>query len=289
MTKTKLASHLASAVSKLPRIAALLFVCCAPVAAQPEPEFFDRPYVYGQWEIGRKTDESKLRYCVDPRDGEWQVAAAIGEAIANALLLEPVEIVVESDFETEDITRVYRHLLEQCSLYMGFKLLPEGYDPWSMPTRGFYDAKYAFVTDDPNIKSLQDLAPKQIIGAALGTTGHVRLANYNNAQTSERRWRIFPIGTNPLALDAVLSGSVDVALVWEPSLWALQQADDKYKALSVLSSAPLPETSLPVGALMLSNETFLRNSIDEAVATLVSDGTIDAILAEFKFPGQGSR
>ena len=153
------------------------------MAAQPEPEFFDRPYVYGQWEIGRKTDESKLRYCVDPRDGEWQVASAIGKAIANALLLEPVEIVVQSSFETEDITRVYRHLIEQCSLFMGFKLLPEGYDPWSMPTRGFYDAKYAFVTSDTNLNSLQDLAPKQIIGAALGSTAHVRLAIWKNSRT----------------------------------------------------------------------------------------------------------
>jgi polar amino acid transport system substrate-binding protein len=289
VNKTKLASHLASAASKFRHVAFLLLAASAPVAAQPEPEFFDRPYVYGQWEIGRKTDESKLRYCVDPRDGEWQVAAAIGEAIANTLLLEPVEIVVQSDFEIEDITRVYSYLLEHCSLYMGFKLLPEGYDPWSMPTRGFYDAKYAYVTVDPSLNNLQDLAPKQIIGAALGSTAHVRLANYNNAQSVDRRWRIFPIGTNLLALDAVLSGSVDVALVWEPALWALQQSDEKYSGLKILSSAPLPETTLPVGALMLSNETFLRNSIDEAIVALVSDGTIDAILAEFNFPGQGSR
>ncbi len=81
--------------------------------------------------IGRRLDESQLRYCVDKRDPDWEVAGAIADAIAAGLLLEPVRYVVESEIAVEDITKVYARMLEHCDVYMGFKLIPEGYAPGS--------------------------------------------------------------------------------------------------------------------------------------------------------------
>ena len=44
-----------------------------------EPEFFDVPFANNQWNIGRRVDESKLRYCIDRRNPDWELAAAIVE------------------------------------------------------------------------------------------------------------------------------------------------------------------------------------------------------------------
>src|SRR6188508_3271414 len=99
----------------------------APASAQQEPEFNEIPYAPGQWNLGRRLDESQLRYCIDPRDPDWEVAGSIAEAIAGALLIAPVRYVVESEIVLEDITKVYQLMVEHCDIHMGFKLIPDGY------------------------------------------------------------------------------------------------------------------------------------------------------------------
>jgi len=282
-----------------PRLAGLLltFLLAVPVAAlfpravsaQQEPEFYDRPYAPNQWTYGRRLDESQLRYCVDRRDPAWEVAGAIADAIALGLLLEPQRHVVESDIVVEDITRLYAIMLEHCDLHMGFKLIPDGYSSWVTLTRSYYRTGYAYVTADPDLQALGDLPPDRKIGATMGTSAHLRLVSYLTALPRERRWPTYPFGTNDRALDALLDGSIDVALVWAPDLWARQRADPAYADLRVIDPRPLPPTTLGVGALLLADETFLRAAIDEAIAALTADGTIAGILEEYDFPAEAAK
>ncbi len=254
-----------------------------PVSAE-EPEFYDVPYAPGQWNFGRRLDESQLRYCVDRRDPDWEVAAAIADAIAQGLLLEPQRYVVESKVVIEDITKVYAILLEHCDFHMGFKLIPGGFSNWATLTRPYYETQYVFVTADPDIHALADVAPARPIGATMGTSAHIRLVSYLTALPAEDRWPTYPMGTNDRALETLLNGTVDVALVWAPNLWAKQREDPAYADLHVIDPNPLPPTTLGVGALMLANETFLRTALDEAIAALSEDGTIAGILEKYGFP-----
>lgn len=254
-----------------------------PVSAE-EPEFYDVPYAPGQWNFGRRLDESQLRYCVDRRDPDWEVAAAIADAIAQGLLLEPQRYVVERKFVIEDITKVYAIMLEHCDIHMGFKLIPGGYSNWATLTRSYYEAQYVFVTADPDIHALADVAPARPIGATMGTSAHIRLVSYLTALPAEDRWPTYPMGTNDRALEALLNGTVDVALVWAPNLWAKQRQDPAYAGLHVIDPSPLPPTTLGVGALLLANETFLRTAVDQAIAALSEDGTIAGILEKYGFP-----
>lgn len=255
----------------------------APAVAQ-EAEFNEVPYADGQWELGRRLDESQLRYCVDERDADWEVAGALADAIAAALLLEPQRYVVESKIVLEDITKVYARMLEHCDVHMGFKLIPEGYANWMSLTRGYYEAQYVFVTADPDLHRLADLPLGRAIGATVGTSAHIRLVSYLTALPADRRWPAYPYGTNELALESLLNGAVDVALVWAPSLWAKQRGDPAYADLHVIDSNPLPPTTLSVGAIVLSDQKFLRNAIDEAILALSADGTVVQILEGFDFP-----
>jgi polar amino acid transport system substrate-binding protein len=254
-----------------------------PASAQ-EAEFNEVPYADGQWDIGRRLDESQLRYCVDRRDPEWEVAGAIADAIAGALLLEPQRYVVESEIVIENITKVYELMLEHCDLHMGFKLIPEGYAEWATLTRAYYESQYVFVAADPDIHALADLSPGRPIGATIGTSAHIRLVSYLSALPAEKRWPAYPMGTNDVALESLLQGTVDVALVWAPVLWAKQREDSAYADLHVIDPNPLPPTTLGVGALLLSDEKFLRSALDEAIVALSADGTIGRILESFDFP-----
>ncbi|MDE0345495.1 MAG: hypothetical protein OXI66_06880, partial [Boseongicola sp.] len=139
-----------------------LAVLLAGLSPQPgsaeEPEFYFKPYAPNHWTFGRRLDESRLRYCVDRRDPDWELAAAIADAVASALLLEPQRYLVDRNFVAEDITRVYALLVEHCDMHLGFKLIPGGYAQWATLTRPYYEAEYVFVTNDPDVGSLGDFA-----------------------------------------------------------------------------------------------------------------------------------
>jgi polar amino acid transport system substrate-binding protein len=267
--------------------ATMLSLLAPPGAAlaQAEPEFFDRPYAPDEWEIGRRLDESQLRYCIDRRDPDWELAGAIADAIAAALLLEPVRYVVESDLVIEDITKVYEVMLKHCDVHMGFKLIPEGYANWVTLSRAYYETQYVFVTADPDLEALADLPSGRPIGATIGTSAHIRLVSFQSALPRDKRWPTFPMGTDDAALESLRSGTIAVALVWAPELWARQRDDAAYADLHVIDPAPLPPTPLGVGALLLADQVFLRNSIDQAIDSLRADGTIAEILESFDFPG----
>lgn len=276
-------TRLASSILALAVASTLLVLSPRAVSAQ-EPEFYDIPSAPGHWTYGRRLDESQFRYCVDRRDPAWEVAAAIADAIASGLLLEPQRYVVESEVLLEDITNVYAIMLEHCDIHMGFKLIPQGFPNWVTVTRAYYETEYIFVTDDPDVQALADLAPSRPIAATIGTSAHLRLVSYRKALPKEERWPIYPMGTNDLSLKSLLDGTVDAALVWAPALWAKQREDQAYTDLHMIDPDPLPPTKLSVGALMLADETFLRTAVDQAIAALTQDGTIAEILEQYGFP-----
>ena len=52
----------------------------------------------------------------------------------------------------------------------------------------------------------------------------------------------------------------------------------------MIAPAPLPASTVDIGAALLANETFLRSNVDQAIASLTADGTIEAILKATQFP-----
>ena len=260
-----------------------------PVLAQ-EPEFFDQPWAYGQWTIGRQMDMSQFRYCVDPRDPDWEVAAAIADSIARGLLLEPVRYVVELGVvATDDITRIYQILLLHCDLHMGFKLIPQGYESWITLTRAYYETQYVFVATDPGVQALADVPRARPIGPTIGTMAHLGLISYLRTLPAAERWPTYPMANDNLALESLVNGTVAAAVVWAPTLWAKQRAEPAaYAGVHTIEPTPLQPTVLGVGALLLANQTFLRAAVDEAIAALTADGTIAEILEFYGFPARAA-
>jgi polar amino acid transport system substrate-binding protein len=267
-------------------VLALAFIApSASALAQQDPDFYDdQPYAPGQWDIGRPLNPSELRYCVDPRDPSWQVDGEIADAIAQILLLEPKRYVVPSEFSNEDFTKVYAILLQNCDVYMGFKLIPDGYPDWVTLTRPYDTIGYEFVTAKPDLKALSDLPPGRPIAGTLGTTATIRVSTYSASLPQDKRWQIFPFNSDDLALGALIDGTADVAVVWGPSFWDKQQHDPAYAGLHIIDSAPIPATTLGVGGLLLKQNAFMRTQIDQAITQLVGDGTIKGIVDKYKYP-----
>jgi polar amino acid transport system substrate-binding protein len=259
--------------------AAVLAWCLAQSAALAQT-----PYVPDEWKYGKRQDGAALNYCVDQRDPDLPVAKEIGRAVAQALLLQPKEHAIGQNTVGEDIDNLYRVFLETCDVFLGFKLISDAYPQWLAITRPYYRTSYVLVTADPGWKSLADMPKSNAIGATIGTSADIRLIQYLQALPADQRWSRFPMGSDELTLQALVRGTVSVALVWGPSFWALQKSDPALASLRLISLKPLPDSAVGVGATLLANETFLRSSIDDAITSLIADGSIQAILDRNKFP-----
>jgi polar amino acid transport system substrate-binding protein len=246
----------------------------------------DTPYVPDDWRYGRPEDRGTLRICVDPRDPEWKIAEEIAGEIAAALLLMPAELVIPDQRVTATWDSLYHHLLRDCDVYFGFKLIPGGYPDWLALSRSYYSASYVLAVEDPGWQSLADVPTDRPIATAIGTSADFSLTKYVQTQPAGARWIRFPMGTNETAMAALENGTAAAALVWGPAAWAIEQADPAYSDVRLIPIAPLPETSLGVGAALLAKQSFLRASVDQAIGDLVADGTIAAILERHEFPAQ---
>ena len=269
----------ATARGRTTRAAAAVLAWLIPALALAQT-----PFVQDEWKFGRRQDGTTLHYCVDERDPDLPVARKIGEAIAGALLLQPKEHAVGEDWSGEDIEQIYQVLLETCDVFLGFKLIPDAYPDWLTITRGYYRAAYVFVTTDANWRSLADVPLARVIGGTIGTSADMRLMQYLTALKPAARWAHYPVASDEAALRDVIDGKLAAALVWAPSFWALRKSDPAFAKLRIIAPRPLPDSSQDVGAVMLTRETFLRTNLDQAIAALTADGTIEVILKGFGFP-----
>ena len=92
------------------------------------------------------------------------------------------------------------------------------------------------------------------------------------------------MSSDDAALNSLTNGTVAVALVWGPALWSLQRSDPAFAGVRVIAPSPLAASVADVGAAVLANEAFLRSNLDQAIASLIADGTIQGILDSNKFP-----
>jgi polar amino acid transport system substrate-binding protein len=243
------------------------------------------PYVPDESRFGRRQSGSTLHYCLDTRDPDLPVARRIGRALAEALLLEPKPHELGQQIAAgDDLDNLYRVFLETCDVFLGFKLIPDAYPPWLTVTRPYYRTSYVVVTANAQWTALADMPRTLAIGATIGTGADFRLIQYLQSLPADSRWSRFPMGSDELALRALARGDTGAALVWGPSFWALHAADPAFAALRIVASRPLPDGGIDVGATLLSRETFLRSNLDQAIAALTADGTIQAILDSEKFP-----
>jgi len=267
-----------------------LAACCLLLCLLTIPSRADTPFVVDDWRFGTRETNAALTYCVDERDPDWPVARKIAAAVAGALLLQPKEYLIGNDPRTadmsgEDLDDTYRLLIQHCDVLFGFKLVPDAYPAWITITRPYYRSTYVYVATDPTWKSLSDMPTSHAIGATIGTGADMRLSQYLLAVAAEKRWDKFPMSSDEAALQAVLRGTTGAALVWGPALWALRKTNAEFATLHEIAPTPLPVSTADVGAILLSRQSFLRSSVDQAIASLTADGTIASILSGEHFPG----
>jgi polar amino acid transport system substrate-binding protein len=229
--------------------------------------------------------------CIDAREPAHEVDRDIAAAISSALLIEfqvvDVDRVIVVEAEYEDL---FVDLVDRCTAYLGFKLYPGTYPEWLTFTRPSYEARFVVLSRTADgYASLDDLPPSALVGTVQGTLGDVRFLTHNNARTASARFRRIPLGEPRTALAALVDGRVDALVIWEPWWWSLAREDPRLEALRPLEAPVVSEPWIGVGAALLTDRTFARVALDDALRELAADGTIAGILADWGFPGRAPR
>lgn len=259
---------------------AVLLLAVAAAQYPPVPkEFLDGP------RTGRRLSGDSITFCLDPRDSGHTVDREVARSIASALLLKPEFYVVDRKLVTEDVTNIYIELVNHCHVYLGLRLLPGTYPDWLVPTRAYYEASYVLAVADPSWHVIGDIPRSRPLGGVLGTAGDIRLLSYINARPPNQRWARHPQSSDESGLRAVVAGDLGGALVWAPALWELERDTPAFGDLTTIRVKGVSDPIGVCGAVLMGN-AYLRSSLDDAIRSISSDGTVQKILERFDYPAR---
>lgn len=136
-------------------------------------------------------------------------------------------------------------------------------------TDPYYEAQQALlVTEGSDIASVEDLGGA-IVGAQDGTTGEA----YANDETDAGEVRGFPQG--PDAISALVTEQVDAVIIDQP---VAADAVDKQEGIEIAEEIATNEL---YGFAVAPDNDGLREAMNEALAALKDDGTLDSLYEEY--------
>lgn len=238
--------------------------------------------------IGRvPTLGQTIRFCIATTSPLRDFDRAIADAIGGALLLRSETFDLDLSFiqNAGDRERVlFINLMDNCDAVMGANLAWTPLPDWLTVSRAYYDAPYMLVVRAGTYRSLDEIPFGSAVGAVLFSVVDEQFATYLSVLPRERRWHRLPYDDIPTMLSDVRAGIVEGGLLSGPL--AGPESDPALDGLDLVSTAPLRAEPMRLGALLLRQNAFLRTALDDAIAALQADGTIDRILAELDLPPQ---
>jgi polar amino acid transport system substrate-binding protein len=132
-----------------------------------------------------------------------------------------------------------------------------------------YSAENALlVAEDSDIASVEDLD-----GAIVGTQDATTQEKFANNETGASEVRGFPNG--PDAISALITGQVEAVIIEQP---VAADAVEKQGGVEIVEEIPTGEL---FGFAVAPDNDGLREAINEALATLKEDGTMDELYEEY--------
>lgn len=238
----------------------------------------------------RRLGGDRINVCFDRTSLGRPFDQDVAQAIADALFLE-MEVVegfggfpLNGDGFLDELTLAMNNT---CDVFMGVTVSANS--PFSEAfalTRPYATIPFVLAVSDPDYQSLGDIPKDRPLGTAMASMGEMNYIMWAQQQPEGESWIRYPYPDANKMTTRVLDGTIAGMLVWQPTLARLRAEREDAADLRIVDIAPAPEASVSVGALVSSRNSFLRSQMDEAIAALVADGTIDALLAEHGYEGR---
>jgi ABC-type amino acid transport substrate-binding protein len=227
----------------------------------------------------RQVVGDKITFCVDDRTPVSAVDIAIAEAIAESQLIDAEFFRISEMPGRADQVQITDDLMfvllsDECEAFIGMKggeriTLTE----YVTVSRPYYHTRYVIASKRPELTSFQ---------AVLDTNTKIGIPAYSRMNSSVAYFepktsrRIF--STEQVLFDALMADEIEAGMFFGPDL--VTMAGDQLADLTIARVDPVPNGEVPILMQLYVQQTFVRGLIDDAIAVLEADGTIDAILEE---------
>jgi polar amino acid transport system substrate-binding protein len=262
--------------------AVLLSLATTAASAQELPESLESQ--------STRLQGDQITFCLDRTATGAGLDEKVGQAIADALLVKAAFTDAPTGFPLDAggyLAELKIVMANKCDVLLGISLQPNfPYPDWATPTRPYATVPFVLAVTNKNYKSLADIPRDKLLGTALGSIGEYNFITYSLQQPENQRWRRLPYADPNLMLKRVKDGTLAGMILWQPSLLKITAGDPVAAGLRVIPADPVPASSVQIAALVSSRDSFLRSQIDEAIGSLVSDGTIQSLLDQTKFQGR---
>lgn len=237
----------------------------------------------------RRLAGDSINVCFDVtslgRPFDEDVARAIGDALF--LDINVVEgfggFPLNGDGFMDELTLAMNNT---CDVFMGVTVSANS--PFSEAfslTRPYAAIPFVFVASDPAYQSLGDIPKDRPLGTAMASMGEMNYITWAQQQPKGESWVRYPYADAGKMTTRVLDGTIAAMILWQPALARLIADHPGAAGMHVIDASPVPPSSVRVGALVSSRNSFLRSQMDQAIDALVADGTIDALLDQHGYEG----
>lgn len=237
----------------------------------------------------RRLSGDQINVCFDRTSLGRAFDEDVSRAIGDALFLQ-VNVVegfggfpLNGDGFMDELTLAMNNT---CDVFMGVAVSANS--PFSEAfalTRPYATIPFVFAVADPQFQSLGDIPKDRPLGTAMASLGEMTYITWAQQQGDGQSWVRYPYADASKMATRVLDGTIAGMVLWQPALARLVSERTDAAALRVIDPAPVPQASVSVGALVSSRNGFLRSQMDQAIAALAADGTIDALLAKHGYEG----
>jgi polar amino acid transport system substrate-binding protein len=233
-----------------------------------------------------------IRFCIDRFSTGAEFDKSVSQAIADALLVKAKFVDAPTGFPLDGqgyFDELQLTMNEDCDVLAGISILPDTgtslYPDWATVTRPYAQVPFVLVTTNEAYKNLGDIEPGKTVGVMIGSLGQGVVLTYNSQVGEAKRLKYLPYADPKLMLKRLLDGHLVAMVIWQPQLNSITNDEPKAEGLRTIPLDPLPAINVAVGDLVSSRDSYLRTQIDNAIGSLVADGTIAKLMQEHGYSG----
>lgn len=237
-----------------------------------------------------RNDGNKITFCYNNAGILADFDKALAQAIGDALLAEVSFFTVKEGDLRGTVPRldyriplseqqIFYMMAEYCDAFMGF-IVTDRNPGWLMVSRPYMSLDPILVTTNPDIETAADLPADARIGTRMMSSGDVELISFIAAGGIAAEWTRVPYYDPMMAIERMLAGKNDAAMIWGQGLYHFADGDLESKGLYRVSPLPFPVRAREIGVATRTRDGYLNSLLGDAIEALLADGTVDALLRE---------
>lgn len=232
----------------------------------------------------------RIRFCVNPVSALADFDRAVGQYLADMLLVPaefhdltyavpPAPLNYEMPLGEEDL---FIQVSENCDAVLGYPLpVMDVTYSWLTVTSPYYLPGYRIGMAQNAPESLSALPEGTEVGSKIGVLADMNLRAFLRTSPNKLKRKVYP---SYVSLTRDLgNGDLGAALVWEAAVVVAAQTDANAQTIRLLDP-PFAVEPVQIGIGLPSNQTYLRSMLDEAIASLRTNGDLQALLEQAGLP-----